>query len=176
MLKSDVEDVADAYVMASSLSSSTDSEAVRKVVTSSRQHMWSKVYKSVDKKDSGAIKMIVEIVSIPASLSKMQKKAISRPIWKHHESQGTRPPHDLLQALESVVDGINKSLATLQDGFLDCVTRFANANTAQELQAVAEKDDLVKNLTSLLLSPAEDFNVAAQTLISQAYDVDGRVE
>ncbi|KAH8114513.1 SEN1 N terminal-domain-containing protein [Phellopilus nigrolimitatus] len=159
VLTSDIDNAADAVVKLSAMEPTVETEEVAKFIPPPiRRQLWKKVYGSVSDKDVAGISS--------AKLDRLSKRSASRSIWKHLREGKSAPPKELLETVDSVVDG----------GFLDSVTKFANNNSSKVLLNALRRDNFVKHLVIMMLSPIEDLNVAAQTVIGQAYDVDVRVD
>ncbi|EJC98117.1 uncharacterized protein FOMMEDRAFT_97735 [Fomitiporia mediterranea MF3/22] len=176
VLFSDVEQVAIAAVKLSAMEASVDSETIRKLAPSVRKQVWWKVYTNLSGKDVEGISMLLDLAARSARLDKLSKKVASRTIWKYYDANQTKPPRDLLEAVDAAVDSVNSSLTIVRNGFLDAVTKFANLNSSPTLMKAICQHDWASHLVILLLSPVEDLQVAAQTLIGQTYDVDVRTD
>lgn len=126
-----------------------------------RTQMWKKLY-STSTQDTTAIASIICIVAKAAHLNSVRSSVFSNQ-WK-------LPKGD--QSLEKV----NQSLHTIQSGFLALISTFCDYGTSTSALEVLRLVGTSKAVITLLLSPIEDFQAAAQILISLAFDVDGRMD
>lgn len=176
VLSTDIEQLVKAILELLALAPTVSGEDVRKLAPPVRRQVWWKVYLNITRSGVKGVSILFNLAARTAKLEKLSKRIVSRAIWKYYDSKKAKPPQDLLGAVDAAVDSVNTSLTVIRDGFLDGVTKFANYNTLAALTSAICHNDLAKHLICLMLSPVEDYHVAAQTLISQAYDVDVRAD
>ncbi|KAI5122782.1 hypothetical protein M0805_000126 [Coniferiporia weirii] len=176
VLSSDIDNLAGSMINLSVMEPTIGYEEVTKFFSPIRQQLWQKIYHNVSGKDTDKTTMLLALAARSAKLDKLSKRAISRGIWKHFDGKDGGPPKELLKAVDSAVDAVNHALSTIRDGLLDSVTKYANYASSQDLLDTLRQNDVAKHLIFMMLSPVEDLNTAAQTLIGQAYDVDVRAD
>lgn len=174
VLTTDVDNLANNMVAILQLQPDAKTEEVRSKTSLVNSQLWSKFYSGLTNRDAEAITLILGLAARSARLDILSKEASLRTIRRAYSAKGEKPPQELLGAISYVVDEANACLAAIRNGFLNCMTRFADYYS--DLQALIGQDEIAKHLICMLLSPVEDYNVAAQTLIAQAYDVDIRAQ
>lgn len=75
-----------------------------------------------------------------------------------------------------VVEDINNSLSVMQEGLSASISAYSDYCVSSDALQVLQCKGAGTSITTLLLSPVEDFQKAAKTLITLAFDVDGRME
>jgi senataxin len=75
-----------------------------------------------------------------------------------------------------LVDDVNLALRTIQDGMLTAISSFAECCISTNWLDVLSSPGAGRCVTLLILSPISDFHMAGVTLVSLAFDVDGRME
>jgi len=78
--------------------------------------------------------------------------------------------------IPELVVHFNSALQTMRRGFSDAVGQFTAATDAGMAQSLLRRKDLVKYIMALAFSPIEELQFAAQSLLTQAYDVFDRAE
>lgn len=134
-----------------------------------RRQIWTKYYTSLQTNDFDSISSMISVVARSAHLDCLNKKAFIPAFQKTRGSKSFSP-------MEIVLDEINLSLAVIRSGFLDTLSKFANYNLSTTVLDFLRRPNVVKDITVLMLSPVEDLQVAAQTLVGQAFDVDVRLD
>ena len=134
-----------------------------------RRQIWAKSYESFQTNDFEGISMMISIVAQSAHLDVLNKKAFIPALHKAQVTKSSSP-------VEIVLDEINCSLAIIRGGFLDTISKCANYNISTAVLDFLRRPGVVKNVMVLMLSPVEDLQVAAQTLVGQAFDVDVRLD
>lgn len=127
------------------------------------EQLWKTVYESVHAQDDDAVAMLVAIARGLAHADGLTISAFT-PAFKRSKDA------------RKVFDTINHDLEVFRRGFRDAVVRFADGNRASKVASMLRRPALIKELVALLMSPLEDLQVAAQALVSQAFDVDGRLD
>ena len=137
--------------------------------SSIRQQIWSKTYASLQTNDSEAIAILVSAVSRTAHLDVLHSKSFSSVFHKtlHPEKRDTAA---------AALDTINHSLKRIQSDFLDAVSKFANYNISTSILDFLRRPGIVKEVIASMLSPGDDIQAAAQSLVGQAFDVDVRLD
>lgn len=134
-----------------------------------RKQLWTSVYRAIDSKDVGGLATVIVSVAKGGSLSTLIKPPY-RGIEKVPASDKGFVPGN------AVIDQINDALDSVQGGFLDAVTRFANFSLSTAALEVLRQPFVGQSVIQLLLSPVPDFQTAAQTLIGLAFDEDVRAD
>ena len=127
-----------------------------------RTQMWKKMYSSTPTQDTTAIASIICIVAKAAHLDSVKSSVFSQQ-WKLPEG-------------DQLLDQVNQCLHTIQSGFLALISTFSDYGVSTSALEVLRRVGAGKAVIMLLLSPIEDFQTAARTLIGLAFDVDGRME
>ncbi|KAF8798795.1 hypothetical protein BYT27DRAFT_6878132 [Phlegmacium glaucopus] len=127
-----------------------------------RTQMWKKLYSTSPTQDTTAIASIICIVAKAAHLASIRSSVFSKQ-WKFPQG-------------DQLLDKVNQSLHTIQSGFLALISTFSDYGISTSGLEVLRHVGAGKAVIMLLLSPIEDFQVAAQTLIGLAFDVDGRMD
>ncbi|KAA1469989.1 hypothetical protein DENSPDRAFT_797113 [Dentipellis sp. KUC8613] len=138
-------------------------------VPSIRRQMWKKVFTNVEANDSDGMAAIISVVARSAHQDVLTKKAFKSALQS--ASAGKAP-----SSVQPAFDEVNRSLDTFRDGFSDAVSKYANYNAASSVQYLLRRPGVVKDIMALMLCPVEDIQVAAQTLVGQAFDVDIRLD
>lgn len=133
-----------------------------------RKPMWSQLFSSIQTRDTSGIASIICIVAKSAHLDVVNKSTF-RDILKMSKDGEHQP-------VERALDEVNTSLKITQDGFLHAISRFADYSISSSALEVLLCPGVGKAVTLLLLSPIADFQVAAQTLVGLAFDVDIRID
>jgi senataxin len=131
-----------------------------------RKQIWAKCYVSLQTDDADGIVTIISIIVRSSHLDTLNKKAFS-PAFQRTEVSGSA---------EVAFEDINRSLTIIRSGFLEALSKYANYNISTSVLALLRRPGVVKDVMILMFSPLEDFQVAAQTLVGQAFDVDGRLD
>lgn len=134
-----------------------------------RQQIWSKTYASLQSNDSEGIAILVSVVSRTAHLEVLHSKSFSPTFHKALHS-------DKRETAVTALDTINRSLKGTRSDFLDTVSKFANYNNSTSILDFLRRPGVVKAVVASMLSPAEDVQSAAQSLVGQAFDVDVRLD
>lgn len=145
--------------------------AGRETVVSScsiRQQIWAKSYDSLQSNDFDGISTMISIVARSAHLDTLNRKPFIPTVQKVQSSESLNPL--------VVLDDINRSLTVIRSGFLDTLSKCANYNVSTAILDLLRRPSVVKDVMVLMLSPIEDLQVAAQTLVGQAFDVDVRLD
>ena len=127
-----------------------------------RTQMWKKLYSSSPTQDTTAIASIICIVAKVAHLDSVRSSVFSSQ-WKLPEG-------------DQLLDKVNQCLHTIQSGFLPLISTFSDYGVSTSALDVLRRVGAGKAIIILLLSPIEDFQTAARTLIGLAFDVDGRMD
>lgn len=172
VLTTDIDNLASSMAILSQLQQDVKAEDVRKLAGRIHSRLWSKFYEYLTEKDADAVSLLIALAARSAKLDFVSKNTVLRITLKNNDAKERKAQQELVGAIEYAVDDANKTLEVIHNGFLSCITRFADSYA--DLQGLVSQADTSKHLVHMLLSPVEDYNVAAQTLIGQAYDVDMR--
>ena len=133
-----------------------------------RQQIWAKSYDTLQANDFDGISAMISIVARSAHLDALNKKSF---ILSFHKAQASESSSPMV-----VLDDINRSLIVIRGVFLDTISKCANYNVSTAVLDLLRRPSVVKDVMILMLSPVEDLQVAAQTLVGQAFDVDVRLD
>ena len=159
-LINDTRDVADAITKLSKRLTDSGQELA---VPSIRKQMWKEMYDKLGGSDVDGLAVIIAVQGSSA----------------HMDSLAQKPFRDLAKrvggnAVENTVTAIDDALAAFRSGLLHAVSKFANYTTSTVVLDLLKAPGIIRDIMALMLSPIEDNQMAAQTLIGQAFDVDAR--
>ncbi|KAG2151416.1 SEN1 N terminal-domain-containing protein [Suillus clintonianus] len=126
-----------------------------------REQMWKKTYESLQTNDADGAVAIIAIVAQFSHIDFLNKVAY-KPVLSSPNAQA--------------FDSINRFLTNSRSGFLDVVSKLANYNQRSFVLDVLRRPGVARDVMVLMLSPIEDLQGAAKTLVGQAFDVDIRVD
>ncbi|KAG1882613.1 SEN1 N terminal-domain-containing protein [Suillus subluteus] len=126
-----------------------------------REQMWKKTYESLQTNDTDGVVAIIAIVAQLSHIDFLNKVAYRR-ILSSPDAQA--------------FDAINRCLNISRSGFLDVVSKLANYNQRSFVLDVLGQPGVARDVMVLMLSPIEDLQGAAKTLVGQAFDVDVRID
>ena len=127
-----------------------------------RGHVWTKVYESLQTNDTDGATSLLDLVARYAHLDVLNPRAY-KPIFSKPNAR-------------VAFDSINRSLQVTRQGFIEAISKFANYNQPSLLRNVLHRPEVSMNVMVLMLSPIDDIQTAAKTLVGQAFDVDGRLD
>lgn len=159
-LINDTRDVADAIARLSKRLTDSEQEIS---VPSIRKQIWKETHERLGGSDIVGLAVIITVQSSAA----------------HMDNLAQKPFRDLAKkvggnVIENTITGIDNALATFRSGFLDAVSKFANYTTSSVILDLFKTPGTVHEIIALLVSPIEENQTAAQTLVGQAFDVDVR--
>ena len=153
-----------AAAVTSLYSSSTDAAVLSGPLIHER--IWKNVYEAIDGKDSQAIALLLSVVHHVAHMDDMKPVAFED-IFKKSQSS---------TALQSSLAAVNGALSVFRTGFKDVVGQYTDLSPAIAALDLLAQEDVVQHVVSLMFSPVEALQEAAQGLVALAYDVDGRLD
>lgn len=127
-----------------------------------REHMWTKTYEFLQTNDADGATYLLDLVSQYAHLDVLNSRAY-KPIFSKPNAR-------------VAFDAINRSLQVTRQGFVETISKFANYNQPSFLRNVLCRPEVARNVMVLMLSPIDDLQTAAKTLVGQAFDVDVRLD
>jgi len=133
-----------------------------------RMSTWKKLYSVVQTNDPDGIATLLSLAARSAHVDLL--------IPKHFSATFSLPPQDDFQGPEEALNEANRSLTIFKDGFLTAINRYADFNVSTAALDLMSRPSVVRNVIKLLMSPAEEYQDAAQVLVGLAFDVDGRHE
>ncbi|KAG1742367.1 SEN1 N terminal-domain-containing protein [Suillus paluster] len=126
-----------------------------------REQMWKKTYESLQTNDTDGVVAIIAIIAEFSHIDFLNKVA-----YRHVRSSPDA----------QAFDAINRCLTISRSGFLDVVSKLANYNQTSFVLDVLHRPGVARDVMVLMLSPIEDLQGAAKTLVGQAFDVDIRID
>ena len=129
-----------------------------------RKQSWSKIFASILPSDSHSTSTMISIAAQFAHLNPLTESAFAQVLSKQG-SKAKVPFND-----------VNSALTVLRTGYSEVISGYASYNTPAAIEALLRQSGVAKDVTILMLCPSEDLQGAAQTLVGQAFDADGRVE
>ena len=158
-LARDVQEIASAITQSCAfLAGQTDTFSVCTV----REHMWTKTFESLQTNDADGATSLLNLVARYAHLDVLNSRAY-KPIFSKPNAK-------------VAFDAINRSLQITRQGFVEAISKFANYNQPSFLRNVLRRTEVSRNVMILMLSPIDDIQTAAKTLVGQAFDVDVRLD
>ncbi|KAI0335924.1 hypothetical protein GY45DRAFT_1316694 [Cubamyces sp. BRFM 1775] len=130
------------------------------------EQIWKDVYEGVTGNDSDAIALLLSVLSQISHMDDLKPVAFEETFRKS----------DSPSVCQTSLVAVNSALATLRNGFRDVVSRYTDLSLGSAAVELLGREDTVKHVTSLMFSPVEALQEAAQGLVALAYDVDGRLE
>ena len=127
-----------------------------------REHMWTKTYESLQTNDADGATCLLDLVAQYAHLDVLNPRAYKSILSKPNA--------------KVAFDAVNRSLQVTRQGFVETISKFANYNQPLFLRNVLGRPGVAGNVMSLMLSPIDDIQNAAKTLVGQAFDVDVRLD
>ena len=127
-----------------------------------KEQMWKKTYDSLQTNDIDGVVAMIEIIAQFSHIDFLNRKA-----YKHVLSKP-----NALQAF----DAINRCLTVSRSGFHEIVSKVANYNQSTFVRDVLCRPGVARDIMVLMMSPIEDIQGAAKTLVGQAFDVDVRID
>ncbi len=129
-----------------------------------RKQTWAKIFSSIQPNDSEAVLTMIPIAAQFAHLSPLTKSVFAAILNK----QGSNA--------RVAFDEVNGALKVLRTGFSEVISKYTNNNSPEVTETLLRRPGVAKYVTVLMLCPSEDLQGAAQALVGQAFDADGRVE
>ena len=156
----DTRDVADAIARLSKRLTDSGKEIF---VPSIRKQIWKETHDKLGGSSVDGLAAIIAVQSSAAHMDRLAQKSF-RDLAKKVEGN----------VIENTIAGIDNALATFRSGFLDAVSKFANYTASSAILDLLKTPGTIHGVIALMLSPIEDNQMAAQTLVGQAFDVDVR--
>lgn len=128
--------------------------------------IWKKMYETVGGDDSEGLTLLISLVARSAHLDTLSPVAFNP----------TTLPAEMREHIASLIVVVNAGLHAMRAGFLDAMTQYTNTatRTAPAVQSLVRHPGIAQHLFALLLSPVEELQMASQSLLGEAYDVDLR--
>jgi len=134
-----------------------------------RKQIWKRVYETLQTNDADGIVAIISAVARSAHLDILNKTPFSPAFQPSNSRKGAA-------SAEAAFDEANHSLTIIRSGFLEALSKYADFNVSSSVLDVLRRPGMVKDIMVLMLSPVELIQVAAQTLVGLAFDVDVRLD
>lgn len=132
-----------------------------------RTQMWNKIFQVMQANDIEGLVAIISIVARAAHIDKLSIKPYAATFNITDVANGYMTP-------QAAFNAINNAIGTFSDGFLPAMTRFGDYNVSTSGVNALQQRGAARDVMLLLLSPVEQIQAAAKSLISLAFDVDGR--
>ncbi|KAF9220939.1 hypothetical protein BS17DRAFT_786249 [Gyrodon lividus] len=132
------------------------------LVCSVQEQMWKRTYESLQTHDADGAASILGVVAQYSHLDVLNSRAYKSVLSKPNA--------------QAAFDAINRSLQVTRQGFIDTISKFANYNQPSFLRDILRRPDVARDVMTLMLSPIDDIQTAAKTLVGQAFDVDVRLD
>lgn len=134
-----------------------------------RTQMWTKIYQVMQTNDIDGLVAIISILARAAHIDKLSEKPYATTFSIADVAEGCMTP-------KAAFDAINTAIGTFSDGFLPAMTQFGDYNVSTSGFNALQQRGAAKDVMLLLLSPVSQIQAAAKSLISLAFDIDGRQE
>ncbi|KAI0354940.1 hypothetical protein OH77DRAFT_1542922 [Trametes cingulata] len=130
------------------------------------EQIWKDVYEGVAGSDSDAVALLLAVLSQVSHMDDLKPVAFEDAFKKSQSPS----------ASQASLVAVNNALAVLRNGFRDVVNRYTDMSLGSAAVELLGREDVVKHVTSLMFSPVEALQEAAQGVVALAYDVDGRLD
>ncbi|KAK0485493.1 SEN1 N terminal-domain-containing protein [Armillaria luteobubalina] len=128
-----------------------------------RYPLWKKTFAALQISYGEGIAVILPVIAQVTHLDHMHEAAFRK---------ATSIPEG-----EKLLSEVNEFLAAFKMDFLTCIsTNYADRNTSSSAIKVLQRPGIVKSIIKLMLSPAEDLQLAGQTVIGLSFDTEGRID
>ncbi|KAH9922778.1 SEN1 N terminal-domain-containing protein [Epithele typhae] len=127
--------------------------------------VWKKVYEGIVGNDSDAIALLLSVLSKVAHMDELKPAAFEDLLRK--AQLPTNPP---------ALAAVNSALAVFRNGFRDVLTRYTDLSIATAALDLLRQENAIHHIVTLMFSPVEALQEAAQGLVGLAYDIDGRLD
>lgn len=131
-----------------------------------REQMWKDMYNDIQPSDSDGIAMIVSTLAAISHVDDLKDVAFVDGLADREHGNSFR----------SALVGVNRCLNIVRGGFEDAVTRYLDLSLPSVVVDLLRRQDVVKNVTVLMLSPVEAIQETAQALAGLAFDVEVRLD
>ncbi|OSD07245.1 hypothetical protein PYCCODRAFT_1381842 [Trametes coccinea BRFM310] len=163
-LVTDIRSIATAITSLCSPAGHSDSSSATRPLI--HEQIWKDVYDGVPGNDSDAVALLLAVLSQIWHMDDLKPVAFEE-LFKKSQSPS---------ASEAALAAVNTALSTLRNGFRDVLSRYTDLSLGPSAVQLLGQEDVVKHVTSLMFSPVEALQEAAQGLVALAYDVDGRLD
>ncbi|EIW59483.1 uncharacterized protein TRAVEDRAFT_71533 [Trametes versicolor FP-101664 SS1] len=130
------------------------------------EQVWKNVYEGIAGGDSDAAALLLAVLSQISHVDDLKPVAFEE-AFKKSKSPSTS---------QASLVAVNSALAVLRNGFRDVLNRYTDLSPGSAAIELLGRDDVVKHVVSLMFSPVETLQEAAQGIVALAYDVDGRLD
>lgn len=127
-----------------------------------KEQMWKKTYESLQTNDADGVVAIIAIIAQFSHVDFLNREAYKPVLVKPNVHQA--------------FDALNRCLTISRSGFHEIVSKVANYNQSKFVLDVLRRSGVAKDIMVLMLSPVEDLQGAAKTLVGQAFDADVRID
>ncbi|OAX44312.1 hypothetical protein K503DRAFT_861544 [Rhizopogon vinicolor AM-OR11-026] len=127
-----------------------------------KEQMWKKTYESLQTNDTDGVVAMIAIIAQFSHIDVLNREAYKPALSKPNAHRA--------------FDAINRCLTVSRSGFHEIVSKVANYNQSIFVLDVLRRPGVARDIMILMLSPIEDIQGAAKTLVGQAFDVDVRIE
>jgi senataxin len=132
------------------------------ISASVRTQMWQKMYRTIRGDDSDGVAALITVLARSAHMDSLHEQAFKAAL-------------DDISA-RSAFKGVNQSFQLFRNGFLDSISKYSNYTSSSKALDLLQRPGLIKDVVKLMFSPSEEVHSGAQTLVGQAFDVDGRLD
>lgn len=127
-----------------------------------RHPIWKRTFAALQINDGEGIAVVFPVIAQVAHLDRMHEAAFRKVT---SISGGAK-----------LLSEVNEFLAAVKTDFLTSISNYSDRNTSSSAVEVLQRPGIVKSVVKLMLSPAEDLQLAGQTVVGLAFDADVRMD
>ncbi|KAK0221815.1 SEN1 N terminal-domain-containing protein [Armillaria fumosa] len=127
-----------------------------------RHPIWKRTFAALQINDGEGIAVVLPVIAQVAHLDRMHEAAFRKAT---SISGGAK-----------LLSEVNEFLAAVKTDFLTSISNYSDRNTSSSAVEVLQRPGIVKSVVKLMLSPAEDLQLAGQTMVGLAFDADVRMD
>ena len=127
--------------------------------------LWLKTYEAFPTGDHEAFAMLVHVVATFAHLDSLDPS-----VYRPKDSWS----REMKSTFAAEVASYQQALQTMRKGFESTVGSYTGRATATTLQTALSQNQLLSSLITIMFSPSEELQGAAQEVAIQAFDIVGR--
>ncbi|THH27997.1 hypothetical protein EUX98_g6198 [Antrodiella citrinella] len=134
------------------------------VVQSVRNHLWKQTYRNIHHEDEAGVAIILQVMAQISHVDSLTDSAFADVI--KHSSHA--------KAAKEAFNSVNLALGVFRDGFSDAVSRLADFSDSTGMLRLLRQATVAQDVMTLMFSPVDDLQQAAQQVAGLALDVETR--
>ncbi|KAK0487479.1 SEN1 N terminal-domain-containing protein [Armillaria novae-zelandiae] len=127
-----------------------------------RHPIWKRTFAALQINDGEGIAVVLPVIAQVAHLDRMHSAAFRKAMS--------------ISGGAELLSEVNEFLAAVKTDFLASISNYSDRNTSSSAVEVLQRPGIVKSVVKLMLSPAEDLQLAGQTVVGLAFDTDVRMD